>query len=261
MPQLVRAWESQYLPQETGGVVRLRRASEFRMIEARGGIADPYEGRRRTTFKGHVSRESDDDQTSGHRLRDLPIDVRIDHSHQIIEGDQVVELLDVRAGEKRAYEYESDINDKIGEVPYLLCFSLLPKNPEQWRKLVLSLSAEEKTWTCSTDVSCLKFEVEWGIKRWLATKQVREHLIRSAWGPVKYLTEDKPVSQTPKELLDLDDAIIGRWFRKVNTYRHQREYRFAFVIQSEELSDTPPWIDVELTKTGIALFQQFEPQL
>ncbi|MCY4104903.1 MAG: hypothetical protein OXG55_16830 [bacterium] len=261
MPQLVRAWESQYLPQATGGIVRLRRASEFRRIEASDGITDPYEGLRRTTLKGNVSCESDDDQKIGHWLRDLPIDVRIRHADHLIEGDQIIELREVRAGEKRAYEYDIDITDRIGEVPYLLCFSLLPKNPDQWRELVSSLSAEDKEWTCSTDVSCLKFEVEWGIKRWLATKQVREHRIQSAWGPVKYLTDDKPVSQTSKELLNVGDAIIGRWFRKVNMYRHQREYRFAYIIESEELSDMPPWIDIELTKTGIALFQPFEAQL
>lgn len=254
MPQLVRAWGRQYLPQATGGVVRLRLASEFRAIEAGDGITDRFEGLRRHAAEGYVAVKASDDYKPGGIGEHLAIDV-----HMVHDDDQEITLRGVRSGDKRTYRYAVDVADNIGKVPYLLCFSLLPTNAAEWRRLISSLEAGEMAWTCSTDVASLKFELEWGIKRWLATQQVQRHLIRSAWGVVKYALGDRPKAQSAEEMIDLEDAIFGRWFRKVNSYRHQREYRFMFIVESEELPEMPPWIDVELTKSGISLFEPYEP--
>jgi len=128
----------------------------------------------------------------------------------------------------------------------------------QWQQLVESLAAGDRVWTITTDLSRLRLEIECGIKHWMAANQIKSHRLRSVWGKVEYFAEDKPVPQTPEQLLDFTDMVIGRWFRKVNKYLYQREYRFAFIIESEEIPELPPYIDVELTKSGIAQFQPYD---
>jgi len=252
MIQLVRAWDPRYTPSVTNGVVRLRRASAFRDIKAGEGIADPYEGQRRLTVEGSVRSEWDRDQHDRYSLRNIPINVQMHH------GDQVIDLEDVRPGEPRTYPYVIDVRDDSQWEPYILCLSLMPHDMLQWQQLVESLAAGDRVWTITTDLSRLRLEIECGIKHWMAANQIKSHRLRSVWGKVEYFAEDKPVPQTPEQLLDFTDMVIGRWFRKVNKYLYQREYRFAFIIESEEIPELPPYIDVELTKSGIAQFQPYD---
>ena len=252
MIQLVRAWDPQYTPLVTGGIIRLRRASVFRDLEAGEGILDRYEGQRRRTVEGYVSSSLSNDKEGRDLLRNVPINFRMYH------GDQVIDLPDVHPGDSRTYEYDIDVHDDSRREPYILCFSLMPTDDIQWRNLLDSLPASDIMWTVTTDVTRLKLEIECGIKHWIVVNGISTHKIRSTWGKVDYLTQDKPVPQTPKQLLDPGDMLIGRWFRKVRKYVHQREYRFAFIVESDEIPEYPPHIDIELTKSGIALFESYE---
>lgn len=252
MIQLVRAWDPRYTPSATNGVVRLRRASAFRDIKAGEGIADPDEGQRRLTVEGSVRSQSDHDQHGRHLLPDIPINIQMHH------GDQVIDLEDVRPGETRTYPYVIDVHDDSRWEPYILCFSLIPHDIFQWQQLVESLAGDDSVWTITTDISRLKLEIECGVKHWIAVNRIKSHRLRAVWGKVEYIAEDKPVPQTPEQLLDFSDMVIGRWFRKVNKYVYQREYRFAFIIESDEIPGLPPYIDIELTKSGIALFQSYD---
>lgn len=248
MTQLVRAWDPRYSPLATEGVIRLYRASTFRDIEAGDGIADRYEGQRRMTAEGYVRSEFSD--PAG--LRDVPINIQMHH------GDQIIDLQNVRHGETRTYEYDIDVQDDSRWDPYILCFSQMPTDVVQWQYLVESFSADNRTWTLTTDPTRLKLEVQCGIKHWIAVNQIQRHKIRARWGNVDYIAQDKPLPQTSKQLLDQADMVIGRWFRKGNKYRYQREYRFAFIVESDEMPEFPPYIDIELTKSGIAQFQSYE---
>lgn len=63
--------------------------------------------------------------------------------------------------------------------PYVLCMSREPDTKLEWGALRESLPNKYDTWTVKEDISRLTFEIECGLKRWLAPDVVYEHHIKA----------------------------------------------------------------------------------
>ena len=127
---------------------------------------------------------------------------------------------------------------------------------DEWRSLRSALPERYDTWTVVEDINQLVFEVEHGIKRWLALNWITKHKIIKRQGRVEYSYEEAPPAGNLEEVAEMD-----RWFRKRRKYRNQREFRFAWQVSSPELEDFPSVMDIELTKTGLALFKPWDPPM
>ena len=249
---LLRAWKAKHLPQQEGGF-RLTSARTFRDHED-DGIGDAHEGGQRTRHEGHVTLEWQGPDNLLPALRDMEIDV-----HLAFEPDPV-HLKGVKAG-TTSFLHELDVGDSEVPSPYLLCFAHEPTSENEWMHLRASLPFNRDAWTYVSDVDRLKTEIECGIYRWLKLNGAASHKIETFHGPVQYTYggAPAPTPKEPEELLLWDELLFGRWLRKRQRFQHQREYRFGFCIASPEISDPPDYIDIELTRSGIGLFQHWEP--
>ena len=144
------------------------------------------------------------------------------------------------------------INDSELGSPYLLCLSREPESRAQWERLRQALPERFDTWTVTEDLTKLRFEIECGIKRWLALNAISKHQITSQRGWVEYSYDTAPPSTEEVEYLT-------RWFRKGRRYRDQQEYRVAWDLRSPQLEELPAFIDIELTRTGLSMFQPWTP--
>jgi len=105
-------------------------------------------------------------------------------------------------------------------------------------------------------VESLRFEIEWGIRRWLALEGITEHTVYSYRGWVEYYDAYPP----GVEFSEVDQLTrIGRWYQKSRTYEGQQEYRLAWEVHSPQVARLPDKIDIELTKTGLGLFEPWSP--
>ncbi len=249
--RLLRAWESRYLPQRVGGL-RLTSARTFRDLENEIGIGDVQEGMQRTRHEGHVTLEWQDPDSLPPALRDMGVDI------DLAFEPEPVHLKGVKAGTTRFWQ-ELSVEDSWIPSPYLFCLSAVPTSEDEWMQLKGSLPSNRECWTCVPDPDRLKIEIECGIYRWLKLNGAASHKIETFYGPVQYTYEDSPTSKEPEELLQREELLFGRWMRKQQLFRHQREYRLGFYISSPEIMAPPDCIDIELTRTGIRLFQPWEP--
>lgn len=71
-----------------------------------------------------------------------------------------------------------------------------------------------------------------------------------------YLYETIPPGVEPDKL---GSIMRARWFRKRRKYSEQREYRLAWEIRGPQWEDLPDTMDIELTKTGLGLFNPWTP--
>ena len=244
--RLLRAWESQHLPQRTGRL-RLTSARTYRDHDEEG-IGDVHEGGQRTQHEGQVTVDH-----GGHpALRDVEFDLHLAFEPKPVHLKGVKERT-------TPFIQEIEVQDSSIPSPYLLCLSSLPTSEDEWMQLRDSLPSDKDAWTCSSDPERLKIEIECGIYRWLKLNGAASHRIETFHGPVQYPYGDAPMPKEPKELLKRDELLIGRWMRKRQRFRHQREYRFGFNISSPEIPELPVCIDIELTRTGIGLFQDWDP--
>ena len=248
---LLRAWEPQFLPRETGGL-RLTSARRFREYEEDGGIGDRQEGEMRALHEGKVTLEWNAPDGIDPIFRDLAFDVTLDFK------DKPVTLKGVKAGTTR-FTQELTVGDYSVPSPYILCFSYPPTNEVEWMQLEGSLPADHVVWTRTTDIEQLRFEIEIGIYRWLKLNGSSKYKIETFWGPVQYEDGSTPSAKEPGELLQRDNLLFRRWLRKRTKYRDQREHRLGYYISSPEILELPDHIDIELTRTGIRLFQCWEP--
>ena len=76
-----------------------------------------------------------------------------------------------------------------------------------------------------------------------------------AW--VEYSYDTIPASVHPEDLNEL--ALLSRWWRKSRKFCNQSEYRLGWIIRSPQLPTPPNEIFVELTKTGLSLFEPWDP--
>ena len=241
---MIRGWESKYLPEETGSL-RLSKANFYREIGEEDGIGDEKEGDTRVELPGRVAVLGPDVG-----MPPMPVEA------ETVEGEPP-ELIDyMQPGETREYTRSVRVNDPPN-VPHLFCMSREPATSAGWDALQGALPNRYDAWTITTNVDQLLFEIGCGIKRWLALNDITIHSINTNRGWVAYPYESTP---PPVAIEDLQaDLHIARWFQKRRKYRGQQEYRLAWVLNSPQWETFPDVIEVELTRTGISLFNLWYP--
>lgn len=242
--ELIRGWESRFVPDITGGL-RLSRASVYRTIGDEEGLGDRREGEVRVSMPGAV-----ETTTSG--SFSAPIDLVL-----ALEDQPETVVKDLMPGERREFRTSIRVEDSRLGSPYLFCLSRRPSTRRGWKKLRAALPERYDTWTLTDDLDALRFEIECGLKRWLALTGITEHRLYWRQGWVAYSYDEFPPGA---EVDELAEAIqFQRWFRKGRKYREQREYRLAWDISSPQMEDFPEIIDIELTRTGLGLFKPWKP--
>ena len=118
--------------------------------------------------------------------------------------------------------------------PYLFCLSREPMTKAGWQKLRAALPERYECWTVTESIDSLKFEIECGIKRWLALNDITRHELVWEKGCVEYSYESAPPPTDPQKL-----PYMSRWFRKRRRYMDQQEYRLAWDISTPQLTEMP----------------------
>ena len=150
---------------------------------------------------------------------------------------------------------DSGLNDS----PFVLCLSRAPGTKHDWDTLRAALPDRYDVWTVTSDVHALQFEIECGIKRWMAQNMIIKHQIVRQMGWVTYPYETSPPAIKPDEFDE--PKLRTRWFQKRKQYSDQREFRLAWFIRSPEMETLPNHMDIELTKTGLGLFSPWSPSV
>ena len=242
---LIRGWEKQYSPYITGGL-RLSKARLYREIGEEDGIRDEKEGEIRVNMPVSITRLGGD-------FSDFPVNISIQ-----IPNEPAIEVEDLMSGERREVRQEHRVEDAgLNDSPFLLCLSREPNTKHDWDSLRTALPERYDAWTVTRDIDALQFEVECGIKRWMALHKIFQHQITSQMGWIAYSYDTTPPASEPDDLSDV--KLNTRWFQKNRKYRDQQEYRLAWTIRSPQMEAFPDAIYIELTKTGIALFEPWEP--
>ena len=242
--ELIRGWEKQYAPDVTGGL-RLSKGSLYRDISGEEGLRDSQEGEIRLISDGQISRTSD---WSGSPPITVVVSSEQDARDVVVEG--------LMPGETRKIQQHLRVEDSGLDSPFLFCLSKKPGAEDDWHTLKDALPEKYDTWTILENVRGLSFEIECGIKRWLALNEITHHRIDRYRGWVTYSYDTAPPSVDPR---NLGRVLEARWFRKNKRYSGQQEYRLAWAISSPQVETFPDYIDIELTKTGLALFRPWTP--
>ena len=255
--RLIRGWEKHYAPDATGGL-RLSQARVYREIGEEDGLGDVREGEIRVKAPpGEVSVTWEDVGFPIRLSREAQERSDAEMARLIWEGWGVeLDDPDIEVEQQGPEHWTIRQNLKIADSelgsPYLHCLSREPESRAQWDRLRGALPERYDTWTVTEDLSKLRFEIECGIKRWLALNAISKHQFMSQWGWVEYSYDRVPPSTEEIEYL-------ARWFRKGRRYREQQEYRVAWDLRSPQLQELPAFIDIELTRTGVSLFQPWTP--
>lgn len=254
--RLIRGWENQFTPTATGGL-RLNRAVVYREIGEEDGLGDPREGEVRIRTEGLVTVHRDKDDPWQRLFGHIPVDPKW---KQDLRG-LLAETLDDPNLEMKEETVErlkvlrnAKIDDSEIDSPYLFCLSREPVTKAAWQNLRAALPERYEYWTVTESIDALKFEIECGIKRWLALNDIARHELVWQRGWVEYSYESAPPPAEPHRL-----PYMSRWFRKRRRYMDQQEYRIAWDISTPQPSEMPDSIDIELTRTGLSLFKPWSP--
>lgn len=243
--KLIRGWESQYAPDVTGGV-RLSKAEVYRAIQEEEGLGDVREGEIRVGLPATI-------KTTGSSDSLPPVSVTVDLAAD--EPPLVAE--DLQPGEIREIQQHVKVEDSALGSPFLFCLSREPTTKTGWETLRDALPERYDMWTMTENIYDLNFEIECGIRRWLAVNELTRHQISRYRGWVEYSYDTIPPS------LDLDsfgEALhLTRWFRKRKQYANQQEYRLAWQLTCPQWQNLPDSIDIELTRTGLGMFKPWLP--
>jgi len=242
---LLRGWERQYLPAATGGI-RLATPAVYQSLGEEEGVGDAREGELRVSQTGSI-------ESSGPEFLP-PVDFEI----QTEPGAPPIVVPGVSPGETRTFEQAIHVKDHdFYPNPFLHSLSREPSTPEGWHSLRSSLPERYDAWTRVADVAALQFEVECGLKRWMALNEITKHQLTRFRGWIAYSYDTIPA---PLEPSDINQAsLLQRWLNKRRRYQDQQEYRLGWVIRSPQLPTLPNSIDIELTRTGLALFEPWDP--
>ena len=238
--ELIRGWPCEYAPDIKGGL-RLTKGHVYRQSEEEG-LGDPQEGELRARMRGTVSREDSHFP--------FPVSFTLKTPD---EPDVVVE--DLMPGETRKHTQHLLVDDSGLDSPFVLCLSRKPNTKSEWEVLRDALPQKD-TWTLTDDVPGLIFEIEWGIKRWLALNGVTQHEIHTCKGWVAYPYDTIPASVEPS---NLGAVLTARWLRKNRRFSNQQEYRVVWEIRSPQMERFPDSIDIELTRTGLGMLRPWSP--
>ena len=258
--RLIRGWEKRYCPETTGGL-RLSKPTLYRRIGEEDGLGDRREGEVRfATDEGELSVQWDpNDLVSLLLPKELREQVESEEGEQFREwmarelDDPDLELK--RTGPHRWKIVQNlKVDDEGINSPFLFCLAREPATKADWERLRAELPERYDTWTITEDVNGLGFEIECGIKRWMGLNEITQHRIERGKGFVAYSYDLTPPSGDLSEMLQM-----SRWFRKRTKYRDQDEYRLAWILSSPQWEKMPESIDIELTRTGLNLFQPWIP--
>ena len=248
---LIRGCESQYSPAETGGL-RLSTPAVYRNLGEEDGIGDEREGELRVALTGSVEH---------HWTDPLPFSIPNDKSDfdmQFAPDEPVIEIRDLPPGETREFKQSVRVGDEaLYPNPFLFCLAREPNTKQEWDALRAALPQRYDTWTLTRDVDALQFEIECGIHRWLKLNKLTRHEITrfSSW--VSYSYEAIPAALEIEHLNA--SALLERHLQKRRIYKDQQEYRLGWIIKSSQMPTMPNAIDIELTKTGLSMFEPWEP--
>ena len=243
--RLIRGWESQYLPEIIGGL-RLSKAKTFRKIGEEEGIGDSREGEIRVELPVTLS-----------SVGDNPMAMPIDFTMALGEDEPPVVIENVQPGETREAMQSLRVDDAALDSPFLFCLAREPTTVEGWEKLKASLPQRYDAWTVTDDINALQFEIEIGIKRWLALKGITMFNTLRTMGWVVYPYDEFPPAIPMDE--PAEEGQTPRWFQKRRRYRDQQEYRLAWDLTSPQWEEFPSTVDIELTRTGLGLFVPWSP--
>lgn len=255
--RLIRGWESRYLPTTTGGL-RLCTAHLYRAIGEEEGLGDRREGEIRVGQENILLNWETDilpvvlGSLPGENLQGATTEeVRARLSEAL--DDPEIEVKQTGSGAWRISQ-NIKIDDSALVSPFLFCLSREPTTRDEWERLREALPLRYDTWTVTDDLNSLYFEIECGIKRWMGLNEITQHsLLRNkAWVSYSYFT-------IPASGSISDAGNLARWFQKRKQYSDQREYRYAWLLRTPQWEELPSYIDIELTRTGLALLKPWEP--
>ena len=260
--RLIRGWEKRYAPDATGGL-RLSQARRYREIGEgeEEGLEDVREGEVRVRMEGKVNDTWEENKDFPIRLSPESQERRDAESARLTRELLSAELddpdIDLEKQGTGNWTLLQNVKIEDSELasPFLLCLSREPESISEWESLRAALPERYDTWTVTEDLSKLRFEIKCGIRRWIALTAITEHRITSYLSWVTYSYHSAPPSDNIEEV----GWSMTRWFRKGRKYRDQEEYRVAWDLRSPQIKDLPDFIDIELTRTGLSLFQPWTP--
>ena len=249
--ELVRGWESRFSPAKTGRI-RLRKATYYRDVELPGtGVRDEKEGKTRILATSSVSREA----TSGGL--DLPTDVTM--KLQLNNGEDPT-IVHLPRGE-REVSFKQIVPVDVNPIPYIFCLSRKPETVAGLQALKASINEDYDAWFSIKDPDALGRELEKAVKGWLFDQRISRHSLTWRHGWVHYYEGDRPPI-----IADLEQGIneetahflasMEPWFGKRAKFREEQEYRYAYVVESPELSTPPEFMDLDLTVRATRMFER-----
>ena len=250
----------------------MSKAWVFREINEEDGLGDVREGEFRTAHEGNVTTQQDTPQEVLENPDEWEILSTPIGNHTVEAGESA----DTEQEAIRRHFAESNddpnlritrqdeenftmgqnvkVDDSKLDSPFLFCMAREPSTKSEWDAIRDALPDRYDTWTVTEDINQLKFEIEHGIKKWLGLNLITKHQIGTQYSWVEYSYDEAPPSE------ELDDLLkMNRWFRKRRRYRFQQEFRFEWNVSSTQMEIFPNVMDIELTKTGLALFTPWDP--
>lgn len=257
--RLIRGWERRDLPDERGGL-RLNTPTVYRAMGEEDGVGDRREGEIRLRVPVNVSKvdetilepmagEATDRSGTDHGKQN--------HNPPDADDDLLIELRS--EGGKWEGVQHLRVDDHNLDSPFLLCLAREPTTRADWERLREALPKRYDAWTVTDDIHRLRFEIECGLKRWVGLNEITQHQLTARWGFVSYPYDSVPPSRELSEVVEEDVLEMARWFRKRRKYQGQEEYRLAWLLRSQQRERMPDHVDIELTRTGIGLFQPWTP--
>lgn len=253
--RLIRGWERRHLPDEIGGL-RLSTPPVYRAMGEEDGAGDRREGEIRLRVPVNVSKvdESISEPTAGEAGDPRGTEHgKQDHGSPDADDDLFIELRS-EGGEWEGVQHLR-VDDRSLDGPFLLCLAREPTTMAEWERLRAALPKRYDAWTVTDDVHRLRFEIECGLKRWMGLNEITQHQLTARWGFVSYPYDSAPPGRELSEVVEEDVLEMARWFRKRRKYQDQEEYRLAWLLSSPQRERMPDHVDIELTRTGIGLFQ------
>ena len=149
----------------------------------------------------------------------------------------------------------------IHPVPYVFCTSRKPDTPLGLQTLRNAINQDYDAWYAIHDSDALGRELEKAIKGWLFDRGVNSHTLYRLYAWVRYYEGDRPpiiadLDQGVGESLNGVLDLMKLWFNKRARFRDEQEYRYAYVLESPELTSLPNHIDLDLTVRAARMFQR-----
>ncbi|MDE2802027.1 MAG: hypothetical protein OXK21_04005 [Chloroflexota bacterium] len=226
------------------------------------GLGDRREGEVRVNVQTEMTIREHEDEYNAHPFRPSPEErERLDaetalHVAELLNkesDDPDVEVEEREPGNWRVLQQVKVDDSEMGS-PFLLRLSREPASASGWERLRAALPDRYDTWTVTEDSDSLEREIECGLKRWLGLHEIAGYHLSTGRGWVEYSFDNFPPSVDVEEVLQ-----VNQWFRKRRKYQDQEEYRFAWGVSIPQLSRLPDFVDIELTRTGLSLFQPWTP--